>query len=366
MMPRLLAPTVALVLLAVMLPLPVITISSQRVPTLAMLLGAVLVLLLGVVWPVSPPLALGLLWATARMLYQGTPDRSLILLVELLALAVLYALAAGHGPPALWRWAGAGALVAATLQTAVGLDQAIRAPLTAPSGLLYHSNYFGLLLALAFPLLIHATRTWAAPLRLPLLGAWVVLVLAARTRAAIAGVLVVGALALWRPLSARVGPWCRAMVLFGVAGWALAGLQLARPAGWARLDDRLHVWQILLVAWWTNDIAWLGAGLGFWRVYALWIGSPLAGNPWFTEAHNEPLQLLFELGPVGLGLGLWWWARILAGARRLWRLDHDDGRAWAGVVLVGSLAIPVSAILHVPEVGLLLMVAAARAEADRA
>ncbi|MBI4060145.1 MAG: O-antigen ligase family protein [Elusimicrobia bacterium] len=295
----------------------------------------------------SIPLAVLLAWGWARTLWADIPLRSLIVVLGAVAGLALYLLAA-RLPARADRWLLA-ALAAAALVTAwIGLEQvlgvgwtvgalqaltgALAAPwglsavpqetslrlegsaraglvvratvLGQPHGLLGHPNTFGVFLAVALPAILWAARSWLPP-RCRRLGGGAVgagllaMVLLSRSRTALLALGLVGVAWLLPHLARRA----KILLLGGLlAAATLAGAGILLGA-WT-LGTRTQAWAL---GWQTALAApWVGWGLGTWRLWAMapqgpiarWTGVEQAG--WWQGAFNEPLQLFFELGAVGL------------------------------------------------------------------
>lgn len=88
---------------------------------------------------------------------------------------------------------------------------------------------------------------------------------------------------------------------------------------WGRFDE----WQRFMTWWWENARLATGTGLGTFELMGPLI-QQRETNVWFFM-HNEYLQVLFETGIIGFGLGIAvWWTAIK--------------RAWSWPALVSSMA----------------------------
>ena len=244
-----------------------------------------------------------------------------------------------------------------------------------PHGFLIHPNYWALYLVLGLPLVWWALSSRR---RVALVGIWAWVGLLATSRSWVAtgaavGVagLLSGVLRSWWPRVLSVGVLGSTLGL-GVGYWALQGLA---PFS---LGGRWPVWQ-LGIEWVWGRAKWTGEGLGFWRVWALWdqgpiwLGSPRHGLPaqdrmagWWAEAQGEPVQLLFELGLIGLGIGLWWAWSVAWEARKTWSQGDNLGRAWVLVLLVAGLTSLFTIPFRLPATLGLLLLAAGRVRARAA
>lgn len=76
--------------------------------------------------------------------------------------------------------------------------------------------------------------------------------------------------------------------------------------------DRLDIWHLGISQWWKHDL-FTGQGIGSWFVwiprlqakYQIQTGGSFATATFFTTAHNDYVQVLFETGLIGLILLLW-------------------------------------------------------------
>ena len=90
-----------------------------------------------------------------------------------------------------------------------------------------------------------------------------------------------------------------------VAGSVLLGIGVAffiNNSGWINenlftFSDRPAVWQKTIAIWWKQP--YTGGGLGSFKGNNIIVGT----TQWW-QAHNEPLQIMQEMGLVGLGLSL--------------------------------------------------------------
>ncbi len=160
----------------------------------------------------------------------------------------------------------------------------------------------------------------------------VICLLVARSATAIAstmaGILILYVLAVIG--SRRLPPFIKpAMALAGLLGGVL--LILAYPLVLealgrdASLTGRDQIWQFTLDRW--EQRPWLGYGFrAFWT--ADYNRGLIASNFWakYDQSHNGYLQILLDLGLVGLGLFLTWLISVLARSLRL--LGDPDLRMW--------------------------------------
>jgi O-antigen ligase len=221
-------------------------------------------------------------------------------------------------------------------------------------GLLGNASLNGSLIACCYPILI-----WAMPWRAGILPALlpVVAILASRSNVA------------WGALLAGMGTpilvhACRRswdLVQGGMMSVALLGVggYLALGAKFADTNGRFPVWFASLSWWRKHANPWMGTGLGTYYV----LGPSLQRaylpdqNGHLLWMHNDWLQILFELGWVGLALlvlmGVWAIARAVRNGR-LWLASSLAAYA---VVAAGNFP------MHVPTLallGILLVVCAFR------
>lgn len=115
-------------------------------------------------------------------------------------------------------------------------------------------------------------------------------------------------------------------------------------AHWGDIGDRILIWEDTLLG-----LTWAGRGIGSFMVaypeHAQYF-NVLVARPEF--AHNDFLQLLFELGPLGAGLALWAAAYCIRGA------DTCARCFFVVAVVECCLGFP----LHLPATGGLIAVVA--------
>ncbi|MEB3328237.1 MAG: O-antigen ligase family protein [Candidatus Sericytochromatia bacterium] len=252
-----------------------------------------------------------------------------------------------------------------------GLVYAIQAPYGrgVVQGGLGNPNFLAELLVLLVPVTVGAA--WAAGSRLVrgaglalgLAGVWVLVLTSAR--AAFLGGLVAAALALTVGWLARrrgegAGPrsglgWPAALGVGALLALGTVGQPLLAKLAQAGLTDanvasRLGNWAVATSAWATAPVWGVGLG-GFAADAPRWL---LAAHPaglsealsvsQFLEVHNEPLQVLLELGLVGAGLlaaACWRWERGLHGAA-------DQPLAWRVGLLAGVVGLGVASLAGFP------------------
>lgn len=367
-------------------------------PSLVLAVAASLALT-AALWRVSGPLALVWTWAVLRTVWSGVQVPSLVVLLWLLAGLVLYLLLF-HAPTdveasmlGMWPWAllvvGAfGVLDVLRIVPMVTGPTGAPAPLwTArlagqPHGLFDHPNDFAAFFALGLaPLLV-----WCSSGRWPrwlVVAPWAGLLVLSQTRAIYLALVFVGLVWLacrWGPLNIPDDWWLvGGVALFALAGAVSVGGELARADQYT-LGGRAVPWALALVAWWQENQwiggFWIGGGLGAWEFWSQHPLGPLAqGVPWipgmigqgahtawYREAYSEVVQTGFELGVIGLTLGLAVLAQALRDAWEAWDENGPAGPfwAWAGVVMIAAPLLFFHPILHRPALVLVLLIAAAR------
>jgi len=348
---------------------------ERAVPIMWLMLGG-LATVCALVCRVSIPFAGLIAWSVLRAAYHAFPERSLKVLALVLMVAVLYVLAR-EASDAVARMVAIAFCIGAGWEGLLGLVNAfgvypwmaivLAEHVGKPMGFLTHPNYWGSFMALSLPII------WAVA-GVPAVALIYLLILktvsAGPVIAATAGILVMA----W-PLFGR-------RIRLAVLGTGTAGVIGTMVLHEFRLSGRWEVWSLA----WPEYLRWpvLGQGLGQWRAWAeAWDAAnyaPQAGKNFLVtlQAHNEPLQLLFELGLIGFVLGLLWLAQGGLAAYRVWTAAPAAmipspwyawgraplERAWIAVIvtaLVNSLGSPV---FHLPGQAALIIFALARMQAD--
>ena len=342
---------------------------ERAVPILWMVAAGVL-LLASRIARASWPFALLLVWAGVRGMYHHFPLRTLQVLLLFLMAGLLYA-AARELPDKWARRVGVAILIGVGFEFILGGLNAMRiypwmawiSPehVSKPMGMLTHPNYWGSFMALGLPL------------------AWAYLGIPA---AALIFILILKTVSGGPVICAAVGATVMAWPLFGrLAKFAVVAVGAGSIATvmtlheW-RLSGRSEVWSVAL----PEIMRWpiLGQGLGQWRQWAEDYNRE-AGKFFVTlQAHNEPLQLWFELGVIGLGIAALWVLQGVLAARVVWRAAPAAilpgpawqwgraplERAWVAVIAVAAVNALGSPIFHLMPQAAVALFALARVQAD--
>ena len=348
---------------------------ERAVPILWLLLGGAATLI-ALVCRVSTPFAALIGWSILRAGYHAFPERSLKVLLLVVMVAMLYVVAR-DASDRVARMVAVGFCIGAAWEGLLGLVNAfgvypwmavvIAEHVGKPMGFLTHPNYWGSFMALLLPVV------WAV---------------AGIPAAAIVYLLILKTVSVTPVLTATAGilvmawPLFNRRIRYAVAGTGLAGVLGTLVLHEFRLSGRTEVWRLAV----PEILRWpvLGQGLGQWRQWAEdWDRVnyvPQAGKNFLVtlQAHNEPYQLLFELGLIGVILGTLWVAQAGLAAYRVWKAAPAAmipgpwyawgraplERAWIAVVaaaLVNSLGSPV---FHLPGQAAIIVFALARMQAD--
>ena len=363
-----------LALIAIPFPLFGWPLPERAVPIMWLLVIGGLVLLSRVA-QASWPLALLILWAVVRGAMMQFPHRALQLLL-LLAFASLLYVAARELPRRVQRWVALALMVGLGWEMAFGVLNLFGTyPGMAwvdpnyhgrPMGFLTHTNYYGSFLALALPVAWSLFGVGAAA---AVFGMIVMTLSGGPVISASVGVLFM----VWADLGRRTR-WAVAGGLAGVIATVMTRHE------W-RLSGRREVWFAFLPEYLRYPV--IGQGLGSWRVLAedlntrftreavqakVAAGASLEQATQQTppsvfatlQAHNEPYQLAFELGLIGLVLvGLWVLQAGLLARRALanepapvgpwWAPGHLPlERAWIAVLLTAAVNSLGSPVFHLP------------------
>lgn len=244
-----------------------------------------------------------------------------------------------------------------------------------PVGTLGNVNYLGELLVLTVPLLLALAwrggwlrRGLAVAVSVLAVG----LLVLASARAALAGLGLALPVALWlatrdHPRHPRQWPkGRRAAAVASTLGLSALALTFAWPSmvryvsHEPALVARLAHWQAMGPVWLAHPLQGIGLGgfqlLGVTSLQAAFpLGAPApAVEQRLMQLHNEPFQILLELGLVGLGLAIALAVNWLRAVRRNGTLSPAlrFGLLWGGgaIALASGTGFP----LHIPLTGLLL------------
>ena len=208
-----------------------------------------------------------------------------------------------------------------------------------PTGFFSHPTYWGLAMAFGVPLL------W------PWSGALVVPAILSGSRGAAALALGACLLLAWPLVPLKARRWGLAavgasIVTLGIVHVARHGLAQLWSAG-----GRLAGWGYGLSKW-MNEALLQGHGLGSWARWAHQNPGWHPVNPDMDVAFSEPLQLGYETGIIGLGLGVWLGVLIVRAALRA---PFSPAAATVFQALVGLWVMPV---FRLPWVALVILLAA--------
>jgi tetratricopeptide (TPR) repeat protein len=244
-----------------------------------------------------------------------------------------------------------------------------------PVGTLGNVNYMGELLVLTVPLLL--ALAWRGgwlrrSLAVAVSGLAVGLLLVASARAALAGLGLALPVALWlatrdHPRHPRRWPKGRqAAAVASALGFSAVALTFAWPSivryvsHEPALLARLAHWQAMGPVWLAHPLQGIGLGgfqlLGVTSLQAAFpLGVPAAAvEQRLMQLHNEPFQILLELGLVGLGLAIALAVQWLRAVQRNGTLSPSlrFGLLWGvgAIALASGTGFP----LHIPLTGLLL------------
>ncbi len=348
---------------------------ERAVPIMWLMLGG-LATIAALLCRVSIPFAGLIVWSTIRAAYHTFPERSLKVLALVVMVAMLYLLAR-ESSDYIARTVAVAFAIGAGWEGLLGLVNAfgvypwmsmvVAEHIGKPMGFLTHPNYWGSFMALSLPIV------WSVA-GIPAAAAIYLLILKTVSAGPVISATVAVLVMAWPLFSTRIR--------LGIAGLGSAGVVGTLILHEFRLSGRWEVWSLAMPEYLRWPI--LGQGLGQWRTWAEdWDRvnfAPQAGKNFLVtlQAHNEPLQLLFELGLIGFLLGLLWAAQAGLAAYRVWLAAPSATipspwyawgrapleRAWIAVVaaaLVNSFGSPV---FHLPGQAALVIFALARMQAD--
>jgi hypothetical protein len=392
MTPRPLWPAVWVGLLgSLALPLPFnLALVPERGAIIAYMLVAAGLLLLRWVGRASWPVALFLGWTLAHVLWAGVPIRGFQVLFVLVMAALLYVEAAALSEVAATRCAWA-LVVGVAIQgilggmnlfefypspnvlgdplrwlgvtTSQGTPTLLKAFVGKPMGWLTHPNFWGAYLALGVPVVYALGGRW-----------WALLVVAGTVATGNIGPVVSGAAGLalmsWRDLPSSWRPVMGAALVVLIVAVSVQHIQRPDSHGDTLLSTatsgRTAVWAN---AWPDLRQHWVvGNGPGSWRLWSIVVNEQAQkagaiGSPVTMQAHNEPLQLWFEFGLVGVALVGWWVWRLSRGAWVLMGTGQDRDLMWVGVAIVAAVNSLGSPTFHMPQQAIVALFAAGRLHA---
>jgi hypothetical protein len=382
-------PAVWVVLLgSLALPLPFAGMNiPERGAVIAYLLVAAGLLLFRWVGRTNAAVACFLAWTTAHVLWSGVDVRGFQVLFILLMAALLYVEAAALSEQVATRCAWAlvagvavqgflGGLnllhvypspniLAAPLhwlgvQTAQGQPILLKSFAGTPMGWLTHPNFWGAYLALSVPVVYTLCGRW-----------WALGVIAGTVATGNIGPVVSGAVGLavvaWRDLPGSIRPAMVAALAAMILAVSVQHIQRPDSHGDTALSTatsgRTAVWAN---AWPDLKKHWLvGNGPGSWRIWSMVVNAEAqktmpSATPVTMQAHNEPLQLWFEFGLVGVALVGWWLWSLSRGA---WHLAADGQLMWVAVAVVAAVNSLGSPTFHMPQQAVVALFAAGRLQA---
>lgn len=381
------------VLIAAPLPLYPFPLVERGWPIFVLLVAGAGVAMLTIA-RASWPLALLLMWALGRAAWMGFSvepislsagaivmeagrARPVQLLVLLTVMGLLYA-AARECPRPLARYVAIAIVIGVVYEGVFGTFNVNGwypwmvvfdpSQFRRPMGFLTHPNYWGSYMALGLPLLWSTLGFWSV--------CWVYgLILFSYSPGPVISASVGLLILVWPGVHRLVK-----VAVLGGAGGIIATVMTVHE--W-RLSGRLEVWSAI----WPELTRYpvIGQGLGSWRIWAdqfnakLSIATGKAVAFATLQAHNEPYQLWFELGLVGValaGLFLWqiWtacrksWAMLPPIERGVWWWDWRPGleRAWIAMLAIAAVNALGSPVLHLPGQAALIIFAIARVQAHAA
>jgi O-antigen ligase len=388
---------VLMIMMAIPIPVKGMPMPERGAPILYLIVAGVVLMLLKVS-KTSVPLAVLLAYTFAHVMLSGYPLRGIQILLLMLMAGVLYIEAAAlsakwstrvawalvvgaalqgvlgivnilhifpspTAPALLLRYIGIDPMVVfKNLDAAPWLTLASRDYLGRPMGWLTHPNYWGSYMALA------------VPVGYALMGRWVGLgifafVLVSTSIAPVLAAAVGLAVMAWRDLPRLQRPLLILAGLLIVVSVVATHVTPRLDGGKALTVEtltagRTNVW----AAAWPNLIEHpiIGNGVGSWRMWAVEYNK-VHNVPAFAtlQAHNEALQLLFEMGLLGVGAALWWAMSLLHGMKALWARASPLDLMWIGVLAVALVNSFGSPTFHLPAQAAVALFAAARLEAAR-
>lgn len=272
-------------------------------------------------------------WAALSVSWSWAPVYSLNGLWLIAILPAICFCLGSQAPNLRPLFIGAGLGLAASSAVSIGqLAGWIDWPtINIPSGLFLNKNFMAEAAALVLIWLIAERVWWLVPLVIPAIAL-------ASARGALLALGIGLALELWRRPA-----WLIAGLL--VADMALFGMGMVTHSA-ATTTERLDIW-----AESVDDLGFFGSGIGS---YGFMPHQLLAdGHP--MHAHNDALELLYDLGMIGLGLAMLF----------VWELRGPLNSARL-VLIVFAVEACFAFPLHLPVTLCLAAVAAGHAVRDRA
>lgn len=362
-----------LVLVAMPFPAFNFPLPERALPILwLMLAGAAC--LFAVIARASWPYAALLTWAVARASLMEFPLRALQVILLAALVGLLY-VAAREMPGRIAKYAAWGLVVGLAYEGLFGyvnlwgvyplMKFILADQIGRPMGFLTHPNYWGSFMALGLPV------AWSLGGIIPAVAILAMILAGFSGGPAISACVGVVVL-VWPELGRRA----RYAVIAGAATLVSVVMTVHE---W-RLSGRREVWQAV----WPELMRYpvIGQGFGSWRVWADHYNHKLSlttGKPEIfatLQAHNEPYQLWFELGLIGLvfvALLVW---QAGAAAWRTWRAHEAIpetpwwapgriplGRAWVAVLVTGAVNSLGSPVLHLPAQAAFMVLALGQLQA---
>jgi O-antigen ligase len=144
---------------------------------------------------------------------------------------------------------------------------------------------------------------------------------------------------------ARIGLLLATLVLVGVAALSVGARYGLGDSGRVSMDSRQQIWSRTTAA--VGDHWMSGSGLGtFAQVYRLYEDPAKVDRYYVNHAHNDYLELILELGVVGMlviALFLAWWARC---ALAVWR--SPDASPFARAATIASAVLMLHSAVDFP------------------
>ena len=321
-------------------------------------------------WPFAALFA----WMIVRAAMMQFPERALQLLLLISMVGLLY-VAARELSASTVRLVAWAILIGAAWEFAFGVLNLFHVypwmtyiqpgESGRPMGFLTHPNYWGSYMALVLPVVLSLVGVG------PALAIYAVIA-KSYSGGPVISASVALAVAVWPMLGRRAR-----YALIAVASAVTTAVMTVHE--W-RLSGRREVWQAI----WPELMRYpiIGQGLGSWRIWADHYNakaSTAAGKPVVfatLQAHNEPYQMWFELGLIGVVLiGVWAW-QAWAATRQAWVAAPQGSavvwwkpgavpleRAWIALLAAAVVNSFGSPTFHLPAQAALTVFALARIQA---